>query len=290
MKVERNARVAFQGERGAFSEEAASQLLGEEIQLVPCATFLEAFRAVPAGEADYVLAPVENSLAGAVHWSLDLLAESELGICAEVILPIVHNLIGMPGARIEQIRSVESHPVALAQCERFFRANPGIKRIAAEDTAGSVREILSAGDPARAAIAGVRAAEIYGGKILRDHLEDNPANFTRFFLLATAPQATRDATKLSLVFQLPHLPGALYSALEPFAKREINLLRIESRPMQGSPWEYRFYLDLQASAHDREVLEALQELGRRAVQLKVLGCYDSVEISGTQIKTGAARA
>lgn len=290
MKVEKDARIAFQGERGAFSEEAALCLLGEEVQLVPCATFAGAFRAVAAGEADYVLAPVENSLAGAVQWSLDLLAESELGICAEVILPIVHNLIGVPGARIEQIRSVESHPVALAQCERFFQANPGIKRIAAEDTAGSVRETLSRGDPARAAIAGRRAAEIYGKEILREHLEDNPANFTRFFLLATGQQAAREGTKLSLVFQLPHLPGALYTALEPFARREINLLRIESRPMQGRPWEYRFYLDLQASARDPEVIQALDELGRNAVQLKILGCYDSVEMSGTQTKTGAARA
>jgi prephenate dehydratase len=290
MKVEKNSRVAFQGERGAFSEEAALMLLGGEIRLVPCTTLATAFRAVPAGDADYVLAPVENSLAGAVQWSLDLLAESELAICAEVILPIVHNLIAVPGARIEQIRSVESHPVGLAQCERFFHANPLIKRIAAEDTAGSVREIVSAGDPARAAIAGRRAAEIYGGEILREHLEDNPANFTRFFLLAAAPQAASAGTKLSLVFQLPHLPGALYTALEPFARREINLLKIESRPIQGRPWEYRFYLDLQASLGDLEVLEALKELEQHAVQLKILGCYDSVEITGTQTKTGAAGA
>lgn len=290
MKVEKNTRVAFQGERGAFSEEAALWLLGEEIHLVPCGTFAAAFRTVPAGDADYVLAPVENSLAGAVQWSLDLLAESELRICAEVILLIVHNLIGVPGARIEQIRSVESHPVALAQCERFFRANPGIKRIAAEDTAGSVREIRQSGDPSRGAIAGRRAAEIYGGEILREHLEDNPANFTRFFLLSAGSQAAREGTKLSLVFQLPHLPGALYTALEPFARREINLLRIESRPMHGRPWEYRFYLDLQASACDPEVIEALEEFRRHAVQLKILGCYDSVEMPGTQIKTGVARA
>jgi prephenate dehydratase len=290
MKVEANARVAFQGERGAFSEEAALMLVGGEIQLVPCATFAAAFRAVPVGDADYVLAPVENSLAGAVQWSLDLLAESDLVICAEAILPIVHNLIGVPGARIEQVRIVESHPVALAQCERFFRANPGIKRIATEDTAGSVREIVSASDPARAAIAGRRAAETYGGEILREHLEDNPANFTRFFLLAAAERAARAGTKLSLVFQLPHLPGALYTALEPFARRETNLLRIESRPIQGRPWEYQFYLDLQASLGDLAVLEALKELEQHAVNLKILGCYDSVEITGTQTKTGAAGA
>jgi prephenate dehydratase len=290
MKAERNARVAFQGERGAFSEEAALMLLGEEIRLVPCGTFAAAFRAVPMGDADYVLAPVENSLAGAVQWSLDLLAESDLLISAEVILPIAHNLIGVPGARIEQIRSVQSHPVALAQCERFFQANPGIKKIAAEDTAGSVREIVSAGDPARAAIAGRRAAEIYGGEILLEHLEDNSANFTRFFLLAAAAQGERSGEKLSLVFQLPHLPGALHTALEPFARREINLLRIESRPMHGRPWEYRFYVDLQASLGDEAANEAIEELSQHAVQLRILGCYDSVEMPGAKIQSGAARA
>ena len=290
MNVSLNARVAYQGERGAFSEEAALALLGAAIQLVPCATFAAAFRSVPAGEADYVLAPVENTLAGAVQWSLDLIADSELEICAEVIFPIVHNLIGMPGARLEQVHRVDSHPVALAQCERFFRTNPGIKRIATEDTAGSVREVLSAADPGRAAIAGRRAAEFYGGEILREHLEDNPANFTRFFLLGAAAQISRDGSKLSLLFQLPHIPGALYTALAPFARREINLLRIESRPMHGRPWEYRFYLDLKASLKERDVKDALEELGRHAVQLRILGSYDSMEISGTKCKTGAARA
>lgn len=173
MKVEKNARVAFQGERGAFSEEAAVKLLGENIVLVPRSTFEAAFRAIDDAAADYILAPIENSLAGSVHRSFDLLVDSRLNILAEVIIPIVHNLIVAPGGSFEGLAIVESHPVALAQCEQFFGAHPQLKRIATEDTAGSVREIVRAGDRSRAAIAGRRAAEIYGGVILQDHLEDN---------------------------------------------------------------------------------------------------------------------
>lgn len=290
MRVEKGARVAYQGERGAFSEEAATLLLGKEIHLVPCATFAAAFCAVPDGVAEYVLAPIENSLAGSVQWSVDLLAESELVICAEVILPIAHCLVGVPGAEIDQIRIVESHPVALAQCERFFLDNPGIKRIAGGDTAGSVREVLRAGDPSKAAIAGKRAAEIYGGVILREHLEDNPANYTRFLLLAPLSKAPASGNKLSVVFQLPHVHGALHRALEPFARRKINLLRIESRPVHGKPWEYRFYLDLQASSRDQGVRGAIEELERHAVHLKILGCYESGETLGITTKRRMAVA
>ncbi|MBZ5502433.1 MAG: hypothetical protein LAN59_09350 [Acidobacteriia bacterium] len=159
MIVEKHARVAFQGERGAFSEEAAVKLLGEEITLVPRPTFEAAFSAIRDGVADYILAPIENSLAGSIHRSFDLLVESRLNIIGEVIIPIVHNLIGVPGAAFDDIAVVESHPVALAQCERFFSAHPQLKRIATEDTAGSVRDVVRAGDRTRAAIAGRRAAD-----------------------------------------------------------------------------------------------------------------------------------
>jgi prephenate dehydratase len=277
-----NARIAFQGERGAFSEEAALKLLGAEIALVPCGTFDATFAAIREGRADYVLAPMENSLAGSVHRSFDLLVESGLQIVGEVIIPIVHNLIALPGARFEELASVASHPVALAQCERFFTAHAALKRIAAEDTAGSVREIMRVGDKSRAAIASKRAAELYGAAILREHLEDDRENYTRFFLLAADADATalvaNDAAtpdKISLVFQLAHIPGALLHSLEPFARRNINMMKIESRPMHGRPWQYRFYLDLQAAAGDREIIEALSELEKVVVELKVLGSYKS---------------
>jgi prephenate dehydratase len=280
MKSASTARIAFQGERGAFSEEAALKLLGADITLVPCGTFDATFAAIRNQAADYVLAPMENSLAGSVHRSFDLLVESGLNIVGEVIIPIVHNLIGVPGATLDHVASVESHPVALAQCEQFFIAHPRLKRIPAEDTAGSVREVMHVGDPTRAAIASKRAAELYGAVILQEHLEDDRENYTRFFVLAPsaeAPKKFQAADKISLVFQLAHKPGALHQALEPFARRNINMMKIESRPVHGRPWQYRFYLDLQASACDPEFATALGELAQQAVELKVLGSYKSAE-------------
>ena len=277
MKVKPGARIAFQGERGAFSEEAALKLLGTEIELVPRGAFDAAFSAIRDGSADYVLAPMENSLAGSVHRSFDLLVESGLQIIGEVVIPIAHNLIGVPSANLEGLVSVESHPVALAQCEQFFIANPGLKRIVTEDTAGSVREIMRAGDARRAAIASARAAELYGATILQSHLEDDLENYTRFFLLAASSEIPADADKISLVFQLPHSPGALQQALAPFARRSLNLMKIESRPMRGKPWEYRFYLDLQAAAGGAATVAALEQLKDFAVDLRILGSYKSAE-------------
>jgi prephenate dehydratase len=287
MHVKPNARVAFQGERGAFSEEAAVKLLGDNIELVPRPTFEAAFAAIDEKRADFILAPIENSLAGSVHRSFDLLVNSELTILAEEIIPIAHNLIGVPGAKFEDIAVVESHPVALAQCEKFFSEHPRLKRIATEDTAGSVRDVIRAGDKSRAAIAGKLAAKIYGGSILREHLEDNRENYTRFLLLANTQDngtqaSSESANKLSLVFQLDHRPGALFHALEPFARRNVNLMKIESRPVHGQPWQYRFYLDLQASRSDPEVAAALAELEKLVVGLRILGSYPAAaRASGT---------
>lgn len=275
MKIRPQARVAFQGERGAFSEEAAVKLLGEDIVLVPRPTFERAFSAIGDGVADYVLAPIENSLAGSVHRSFDLLVDSRLNIIGEEIIPIIHCLIGPPGAAFEEVTVVESHPVALAQCEQFFSAHPRLKRMATEDTAGSVREVVRAGDRTRAAIAGRRAADLYGGAILREHLEDNRENYTRFLLLSATDGWPDRADKLSLVFQLDHRPGALHHALEPFGRRNLNLMKIESRPVHGKPWQYRFYLDLQAPRTDPQLAAALEELQSLVVELRILGSYAS---------------
>ena len=268
-------RIAFQGERGAFSEEAAVKLLGEHIQLVPRPTFESLFAAIDEKAADYLLAPVENSLAGSVHRSYDLLLESSLHISGEVVIPIRHFLIGCSGSSFDAIKTVESHPVALAQCERFFAAHPEFQRIATEDTAGSVARVVKQGDRTRAAIAGLRAAKLYGGVVLREHLEDHPENYTRFVLLTSTTSISRGADKLSLVFKLPHHGGALYHALEPFARRGLDLVKIESRPIKGRPWEYHFYLDLQASTNDADVIKALAELDGRAIELRVLGCFQA---------------
>ncbi len=184
MSSSRLARVAFQGEHGAFGEDAALKLLGPEIQLVPRRTFETLFRSLDEGLAEYILVPVENSLIGAIHPAVDLLNKSSLGIVGEVAIPIRLLLIGCPGAVFGEIVAVESHPAALAQCKRFFSAHPCIKRVETEDTAGSVARIVEGRDHTRAAIAGRRAAEVYGGSILRENLEDRPENYTRFLLLS----------------------------------------------------------------------------------------------------------
>jgi prephenate dehydratase len=294
-------RVAFQGEHGAFSEAAAVQLLGAAISTVPRATFDAAFRAVPEGAADVLLAPIENTLAGSVLRVYDLLLESDLGIVAETILPIEHHVIGLPGATLEGLRSVASHPMALAQCERFFLTHPALKRVPAEDTAGSVRDALASGDPARAGIAGRPAAARYGGVILAESVQDNSENFTRFVLLVPverdtegfdvyAPQGAYGCPelmtelrrrqlaggisgfKMSIALRLAHQPGALLRALEPFALNGVNLLKIESRPIHGRPWEYQFFLDVQTEALD-PLKEALQAVGPATSYLKILGLY-----------------
>jgi prephenate dehydratase len=271
-------RIAFQGERGAFSEEAAVKLLGEDIQLVPRQTFEALYASIRDGLADYILAPIENSLAGSVHRSYDLLIASGLHIHAEVVIPIVHNLIGLPGTTFERIAQVSSHPVALAQCERFFASHPSIKRVAADDTAGSVRDVIQTGDPAKAAIASRRAASVYGGTILKEHLEDHPENYTRFLLLAPSAEVPESADKLSLVLHLAHKPGSLCLALNAFARRNLNLLKIESRPIPGTPWSYCFYLDLQASLKDPNTVAALEELRQFTDSVKILGCYPQAKV------------
>jgi prephenate dehydratase len=269
-------RVAFQGEPGAFSEAAAIQLLGDAITTVPRPTFDATFTAIAERAADAILAPVENSLAGSVVRVFDLLVESRLAIVAETILPIELQLIAVPGTSLAEIRSVASHPMALAQCERFFAAHPQWKRIPAEDTAGSVREALTRGDKSCAAIAGRRAAEHYKGVILAESIQDNAENFTRFVLLLPENEAAAwlspDARKVSLTLRLAHRPGALLAALEPFAKHAVNLLKIESRPIHGRPWEYQFFIDFEATDVAR-LDQALSEVRSATSELRVLGRY-----------------
>jgi prephenate dehydratase len=276
-------RIAFQGEPGAFSEEAALQLLGPSIIPVPRPTFDSAFRAIDDGAADALLAPVENSLAGSVVRVYDLLLVSHLAIVAETILPIQHRLIACPGASFESIRSVASHPMALAQCERFFAAHPHLKRVPAEDTAGSVREVLARGDKTSAAIAGRRAAEHYGGVILASDIQDDTENFTRFFLLRPAAEAAApapDAHKMSIALRLAHRPGALLASLQPFSNHGVNLQKIESRPIHGRPWEYQFFIDVEADSSS-QLESALAEVRHATSDLRVLGLYPAARNSPT---------
>jgi len=273
-------RVAFQGEPGAFSEAAAVRLLGGEIITVPRPTFDAAFRAIADDAADALLVPVENSLAGSVVRVYDLLLQSELTITAETILPIELHLIACPGASLAEIRSISSHPMALAQCERFFSQHPSIKRLPAEDTAGSVREALARGDKTHAAIAGKYAAERYRGAMIAENIQDNAENFTRFVLLEPVKPAERPASqqarKMSIAMRLAHRPGSLLSSLEPFARNEVNLLKIESRPIHGRPWEYQFFIDVEAEAV--ACLEAaLREVREAAHEVRVLGLYPAAQ-------------
>jgi len=269
-------RVAFQGEPGAFSEAAVVQLLGDTTTTVPRTTFDAAFNAIAEGAADALLAPVENSLAGSVVRVFDLLLQSRLSIVAETILPIEMQLIAIPGTSFANVRSVASHPMALAQCERFFAAHPQWKRVPAEDTAGSVREMLARGDKSCAAIAGRRAAEHYHAAILAESIQDNSENFTRFVLLLPENEAAQwistEARKVSLAMRLAHRPGALLALLEPFAKHGVNLLKIESRPIHGRPWEYQFFIDVEAETPAR-LDAALSEVRAAISELRVLGRY-----------------
>ncbi len=269
-------RVAFQGEPGAFSEKAAHRLLGADIETVPRPTFEDMFKAVIAGDADCCVAPIENSLAGSIHRNYDLLLESELTIAAETNLRIAHSLMAPPGVALDQIRRVYSHPVALAQCTKLFSGNSAMEATATHDTAGAVRLIMERGRKDEAAIASADAAKIYGARVLEDNVEDNPQNYTRFLLLALPgriPVKSGKRWKTSIVFRMPNKPGTLFRALGAFALFEIDLARIESRPVEGRPWEYSFYLDLIGNQDEPDVAHALKNLVQMAEMVKVFGSY-----------------
>lgn len=269
-------RVAFQGERGAFSHMAIQQLLGPEVDAVPCPQFEAVFKAVAEGRVDSAMIPVENTLHGSVHENYDHLLRFELPIVAETSVRIVHNLIGLPGVRFGSIQKVFSHPVALNQCLEFFRNNPQLEKVPFYDTAGSVKMLAEEKPEASAAIASALAAKLYGCRILKRSIEDDRQNFTRFVLLRRKPQpdaAAPKGYKTSLVFTTRNVSGALFRALSAFALRDISLAKIESRPLRGKPWEYLFYLDLLGHTSEPRVVNALNHLRELADMLKVLGCY-----------------
>jgi prephenate dehydratase len=269
--------VAFQGERGSFSEEAAYKLLGRRIRVRPCETFSAIFESVTGGETRYCLAPIENTLAGSVYENYDLLLENDLHIVGEVNLRIVHNLIAFPGTTLHNLRQVYSHPVALAQCGRFFARHTSVEKVPFYDTAGSVKMLAERRIEGAAAIASGIAATIYRARILRSHLEDHRENFTRFLLLSRDARVDRKANKVSIVFSTPDVPGALYKCLSVFALRDIDLTKMESRPLRGRPWEYFFYLDFIGSIRDERCRRALDHLSEVADLVRVLGCYKSAE-------------
>ena len=270
---ERAPRVVIQGEKGAFSHQAAMQAMGPGIEVLTRPAFEDLFTAVIDGQADRALVPIENSLAGSIHENYDRLRARPLHIVGETLLRIRHCLIGRPGSTLASVRRVASHPVALAQCRDFFAQHPNIEAVPAYDTAGSVMDLLRSDGPAtQAAIASRLAAELYGGKILLEGLEDDPQNYTRFLVLAREPLAGAPVDKTSLVFTLRNEPGSLHRALGAFASRGIDLVKIESRPLRGRPWEYAFYLDVLGDPAGA-VGEALEELRALSGEFRVLGSY-----------------
>jgi len=271
-------RVGFQGELGAFSQEAAGQLLGDRVEVVPFPRFEDVFRALTRRKIDAAVIPIENTLAGSVHENYDHLLHFDVRIAAETNVRIIHNLIAPPGVAMKDIRKVYSHPVALNQCLRFFRQHRKIERIPFYDTAGSVKMVMEEKAPDAAAIASAVAASNYGGHILQRSIEDDRRNFTRFFLLYRSKDVPRrrpaaKAWKTSLVFTTRNVPGALFRALSAFALRDLNMTKIESRPLHGKPWEYLFYMDFLDREDDPRVQNALRHLGELADFLRVLGSY-----------------
>ncbi len=265
-------RVAFQGVAGAYSEEAIHQFFGPEVESVPCRTLADIFFAVEGGDADHGMLPVENAVAGSVPRSYELLMEHDLRIYAEVILRVRHMLLAPPGTQLSDLRRVRSHPQALAQCQRYLGRH-GLEPEPAFDTAGSARDLAGNPAPGVAVIASELAAELYGLEILDQAIEDFSFNYTRFFVLAPEDPSRAQRSKTSLVFTTPHQPGALYECLGEFARRRINLTKIESRPRLNRPWQYIFYLDFEGHCQDPECEAAIMGLLRRSSFVKLLGSY-----------------
>jgi prephenate dehydratase len=276
MPRKRNRSAAFQGEFGAFSQAAAKKLLGEQIKTLPCETFKDVFEALRSNAVSHAIVPIENTLHGSIHENYDHLLEYQVPICGETSIRISHQLIALPPVRFGDIRRVFSHPVAINQCRKFFDKHPHIEPVPFYDTAGSVKMLREKSPQGAAAIASESAAAIYGGKILKTNIEDDRQNFTRFFLLTKQKEILAPAAspwKTSLVFSTRYVPGALFTAMACFALRDLNLTKIESRPLRGKPWEYLFYLDLLGRDTDPAVRNALASLEETTEFLKLLGSY-----------------
>ncbi|MEM3038150.1 MAG: prephenate dehydratase [Thermoplasmata archaeon] len=274
---ENKIKIAFQGVRGAYSEDACQAYFGKEVESVPYATFEEVFQAAENDVVSHAVVPVENSIEGSVAQVNDLLLENDLMISGEVVLRIRHCLIALPETRIEDIKRVYSHPQALGQCRRFLSQYPEWEVIATYDTAGSAAMIKSHKKADEAAIASARAADIYGLHILKEGIESDHQNFTRFFVLEKHPRPTAGANKTSIVFAAKNTPGALYLCLKEFAERGINLTKLESRPRKNKPWMYVFFADIDGNVDDANINAAIGGLLKTAAFVKILGSYRKAE-------------
>lgn len=264
--------VSFQGVAGAYSEEAVRQFFGAEANALPCDGLADVFQTVESGAAQYGMLPVENSVAGSVNHSYELLMEHDLRIHAEVVLRVRHMLLGVGGAKLSDVAVVRSHPQALAQCARYLERH-GLRREPADDTAGAAQGLAAHPERHVGVIASEWAAELFGLEVLDRGIEDSHFNYTRFFVLSVEDAPRSQRNKTSLVFSTPHRPGALYDCLGEFAKRRISLSKLESRPRLNRPWQYIFYLDFEGHSQDPECEAALMGLLRRSSFVKMLGSY-----------------
>ena len=265
-------KIAYQGEPGAYSEAAALRF-APDAMTVPCRGFEDVFECVQQGRAALGILPMENSIGGSIHRNYDLLVEHELPIVGEVELPVDHCLLAGRGTRIDDVRVVYSHPQALAQCERYLARMRGVEIQAVYDTAGGAKMVASGVRPDAAAVASRRASEVFDLDVLAEGIQDYAANVTRFAVVGRTPAPSEEATKTSLVFSLESTPGALVRALSAFALRNLNLTKLESRPLRGRPWEYLFYVDVDAPRDRFDCGRAITHLGEFAQWVRVLGSY-----------------
>ncbi len=271
--------VAFQGEPGAYSEQAVRQHFGADARSLPCRTFGGIFEAIQDGRASHGMLPVENSLAGTVSPAYDLLMDHDLQVQAEAIVKVEHCLMAPMETKLSEITRVKSHYQALAQCEHSLR-RMGLEPVEYYDTAGAARDLAANREPGTAVVASELAAATYGLNILARNLEDLDFNYTRFFVLGRTPPARRDPSKTSIIFTTRHVPGALHAVMGELATRNLNLTKIESRPRRNRPWHYLFYVDFEGHEEEPVVQEALLGILKRASFLKVLGSYPAAETTG----------
>lgn len=269
----KNARVCFQGAAGSYSEEAMKQFFGDDVNSIPVETFRDAMALLEEGSADYAVLPIENSTAGIVSEIYDLLAEYEHFIIGEQIIKIRHCLLGVPGAKLSDIKSVYAHPQALMQSARFLSDYSYIQQVGMKNNAFAAKKVAEDGDKSKAAIASAGAAKVYGLDIIKEGVNSEDANSTRFIIVTNQKVFLKDADKISLCLEIPHEAGALYHLMSHFIYNNLNMTKIESRPIEDRNWEYRFFIDFEGNLADSAVKNALRGLREEARMLRILGNY-----------------
>ena len=269
----KNARIVFQGTEGAYTQLALKQYFGEDAgNSYHVETWRDAMEAIASGDADYAVLPIENSSAGIVSENYDLMVEYGHCIVGEQIIKIEHSLLGVPGEKLSDITDVYSHPQALMQCSVFLNDN-GLKQISVENTAVAAKRVVKEGDKSQAAIASEIAGQLYGLELLKPSIQNNQGNTTRFVILANRKVYQKDAGKISLCFELPHTSGSLYNMLGNFIFNHVNMMMIESRPIPGKNWEYRFFVDIEGNLSDPSIQNALKSVSEEAANMRILGNY-----------------